>query len=539
MFLPLCDACEPGPLLLSRLLRVEDEPTGAPLFGDDVGVEEDVAADDDDTPEWLTEAAKQVDIHAVRVQDLRPVPSLPGELKAWLVDTLGDKRGVLAALPNMAVMAINPKAVAGYGWWWLHHVRRMRFSKQDSYSPRALEATLRVGGGPERGFDWFPSGATYGLKPGTLDAFLHYGLSVVVREFAPATREPALATQVQLAALAAYLALEAAALGVGPAVLASTLVFDRDDYGHVAEHMLTADAAATHEMGTAAKDSRMVVALVMVTQLHTFTLGDMLMAYDGMGPDENVVLARSTIQSAVADLCGKIRMLADSKVLKLSVTLDTVLFCPVLKDAAERHDWELQGFSFRTRGFDPVDGKPFLSDFDPRLCKRMHGQTGYDSNCAHVLMVSLLLASVRARVPEAYAAVLEAVVTPEFRRVCSAAKAQLDAFATTFSSVFTHTRVERDPLPLSVFDEAIDDLAYLLRTGPAALAAMTSSDTARPLFSRLLMRLLEMRSHVVPSALSEDERAADRAVRRKETSRIEAVMHARHKRLLDRQAAML
>lgn len=534
MFLSLCDACEPGPLLLSRLLRAEDEPTGT-LFGDDVGGVEEVAADD--TPAWLTEAAKQVDINAVRVQDLRPVPSLKGQLLEWLIDTLGNKRGVLAALPGSTVMAVNPKAAAGHGWWWLWNLRRTLFSKRDSHSPRALVTVYRLGGGPERGFDWFPRGVSYGLKPGLLDGFLHFGLTVSVREFVPSSREPGLPAQVQYAAAVAHLALEAAALGVAPAVLAATLVFDKDGYASAADRMLPSDAAVTSELSVASKESRRVVALVQVTQLHTFTLGDMLMAYDGMGPDENVVLAKSTIQSAVADLCGKIKMLADSKVLKLSVTLDTVLFCPVLEDSVGGDDWALRGFSFRARGFDPIEGLPFLSDFDPRLCKHMDDKAGYYSQCAYVFMVSVLLASVRAQVPGAYAAVLEAVVTPEFQGAWSGAKDKLDAYTQAFSAVFTHTRIERDPMPRSVFDEAIDDLVFLLGAGPGALVDMASEDAMRPLFQRLLKRLLNTRSHSVSEVLTEDERAADRAVRRKESARLEAVMQARHKRLLARRGA--
>ena len=530
MFCTPHDACEPSPHLLGRLLRIEDEPTGA-LFGDDVG--EDTT---DDTPEWLAHAAKQIDIHAVRVANLRPVPSLAGELRSWLVETLGDRRGVLAALPGSQVMAINPKAAAGSAWWWIWSLKRTLFSRRDSYSPRALETVYRVGGGPERGFNWFPAGASYGLSPGILDGYLHFGLTVTVREFAPSAREPALPAQVQLGAVAAYLALEAATIGAGPAVLAATLAFDRDDYASAAEHLLPSDAAVTSEMSVASKESQRVVALVTVTQLHTFRLQEMLRAYAGMGAEENVVLARATVQAAVVEVFEKAKLLATSKILKLSMTPDTVVFCPVLEAAGDAYEWELKGFGFRARDFDVVPGKPFLWDFDPRLCKRMQGQAGYDANSAHVLMVTVLLASIRARVPGAYTVVLDAVLTPEFRAAWAAAKEKLDPFSATFTAVFQHARVEREPLGRSMLSETLDDFGHLLRSGPSALYTMTAEGASRPIYRQLLMHLMGTRSYVALDPLSEEDRAADRITRQKDTARMVATISARHERLLERRS---
>jgi hypothetical protein len=534
MFCTPSNTCEPGPHLLGRLLRIQDEPTGS-LFGNNVG-DLDEAGDE---PKWLTEAALQVDMHAARVTDLRPVPSLSGELRSWLVETLCEKRGVLAALPGSAVMAINPKATAGHGWWWIWALRRTLFSLRDSYSPRQYETVYRVGGGPEKGFDWFPTGASYGLQSGVLDGFLHFGLTTVVREFSPASREPPLSAQVQFAAVAAYIALEAAALGVAPAVLAATLVFDRDNYALVAENRSPSNAVVNSDMIVSSKDSQRVVALVTVTQLHTFRFSDMLRAYESMGAEENVVLARATIQSAAVELSTKVRILAAAKIIKLSMTPDTVVFCPVLEADGDNDEWELKGFSFRSRDFEVVPGKPFLRDFDPRLCKRMHGQMGYDANCAHLLMMTVMLASVRAKFPSAYAIVLEAVVTPALRAAWTESLDKIDAFTNMYNSTFRHARAERDPLELSVLSETIDDFTYILSTGPSALFSMISENKQRPLFYTLLMKLMGTSSYKYLETLTEEEQSVDLAVRRKGVARLGAVATARQERLLARKAMLL
>ena len=51
----------------------------------------------------------------------------------------------------------------------------------------------------------------------------------------------------------------------------------------------------------------------------------------------------------------------------------------------DEDEWELRGFGFRTSEFDSVWGKPFLWDFDPRLCKRLTQAEGYNVDAAAAL----------------------------------------------------------------------------------------------------------------------------------------------------------
>ena len=505
---------------MSRLLRVGPEATGL-LFGDDV----DVAEEDDDTPTWLSEASKAIDQHAVRVSNLKPVPSLKGQLREWLVETLADKRGVLAALPGREVIAINPAAVAGTSWWWLWHLQRTRFSKRDSHTTRNMETVYRLGGAPDAAFNWFPCGGTYGLEKGVLSRFIEFGLAVTVREFAPATHDPAPTTQAQIAATSIFLALEAASLDVGPAVLAAMLVFDGDEFQTVQQHSLPSDAAFSRELSVA-KESRRVVASVVVQQLHTYTLSDMLGMYENLGSEQNTSLAASAISAAIVETVSLIRKLASAKMLKLDMTADTVVFCPLLEDTGILGEFAHKGIAFGKL----VAGMPRLTGFDHRTTKRMHEHTGYDANLSMILMTTTLLASVRVRFPAAYSMVVYAVMTDELKQAWVSASKRFDGFSKSFTFAFQHTRIEREPLPRSLFDEVIDDLSHLVRSYPRVLETMQNGE--RIIYQKLLEHTLNTRSLTAVATMADEERVDAALAHKRASARIAAVQRSRVKRLL-------
>ena len=169
---------------------------------------------------WLRAAAAVLVDHRAVTVDARAAPSpTPSEMPAWLTRTLGPTRGVLSAWPALPglsaraserVLALSSKTSAGGAWWWLHHLQRTVFSRRDSYTTLARTASdantgqsvYRLVGEPGSSFDWFPGGATYGLDKGVIEAFLHFGLTVTVREQDVTGRAPALEVQEEQAALA-------------------------------------------------------------------------------------------------------------------------------------------------------------------------------------------------------------------------------------------------------------------------------------------------------------------------------------------------
>ena len=483
---------EPGPRAFARLLRVPLE-TGAPLFGDDVG--DEGPGDGEPEPDWLRSAAIAVlDQGAVRLQ-VRATPSLtPRDIRAWLVRTLGEERGVLAAWPELPglcaraterILALPGTVGAGHAWWWLWNLQRSVFSRRDSYTTVPWHghgggsgfAVYRLAGQPGRAFDWFPGGGSYGIKPGVVDAFLYYGLTVTVRDLETHGRAPSLGAQVEHAALAARPLLEAAANGLAPPVFAHMLVHDADEYVEMQKVLLPAQAAITREMvAQLSKElSCNVGAVVTVSQIHTFRLSDMLRAYVGMETWENRRKARSEIHAAVSDLLSKIKRLAELNTLKLNVTPDTVVFCPELADAESGEeaadDWELRGYGFSSRAFEAVKGKPFLFDFDPLMCKRLGTADGYDASVAFVLMTLLLLETTRATCgPAARHVLAEAVVDDaDFARAWRTAGERAAAFSAMLSRTFVHSRVERDALGSNVFVDVGTDCCAVVRAGLRSL----------------------------------------------------------------------
>lgn len=538
---------EPGRRAFSRLLRVPLAETGA-LYGDNVG--EAGAEQETDEPDWLREAAAIVgcDGGAVTLES-RAAPALsPSELKDFLVRTLGKARGVLCAFPEMPglsgrpserVLALSGKVGAGHAFWWLWYLQRSVFSRRDSYTtlarwPGATDVDLsiyRLAGEPGRAFDWFPGGATYGMAKGVIDAFLHFGLAVTVRNLETTGKAPPLEAQTQQAALAAYLALDSAAHGIAPAVFACMLIHDADEYAAMQQTLMPANAAITPELVSelAREKSTGLRAIVTVTQMHTFRLSDMLRAFVEMDASENQARAREQVLGAVGALAEKLKQLADLKTLKLNVTPDTIVFCPDLGEEEDCDDWVLKGYGFRARGFECIQGQPFLWDFDPRLCKRLTQQNGYDPNAALVLMALVLLETTRAQCGEAaHEIVREALLAAgsPVGLAWRAAREKAEVFATLLAQTFQHTRVERDALPSSALVSAGSDLV-------AALA----SDMRAPLtprFRSLVQLLLGARRYDPAELPTNAEQAERHDAQRVQRERLASVARERHTRLLAR-----
>jgi len=526
--------CEPAPLLLARVLRTALEPCG-PLFGDDVGA-----------PLSGEEAPSMgIDTQAVQYAD-KATPSMPSELKNFLTSTMGAKRGVLAGLPAIAglsakpqerVLALGSKAVAGHAWWWLWWLKRTPFSRRDSYTYRTGEVVYRVGGDATQSFDWFPGGGSYGTEPGKLAAYLNFGLTVSVREIPLATREPDFDAQVQHVTVQAYAQLEAATHGIAPAVFATMLVNNGDSYATRAGDKLGASTAADSLALTG--DATRVVAVVTISQVHTFRLSDMLRAYVGMGPEENRQLAKQAIVQSAHEVCNKVHALAKMRLLKLTMTADSVVFCPELKEATGDDEWEVLGYTFRAAGFDPVAGMPHLSDYDHRLCKRLQGSEGYDVSCAYLMMMLVFLSSVRAQFPAVYSMLFEAVQGfGHWKDAVIAAPDKLESFRNMFQRTFVHTRVERGPLPKALLESTIDDFVAIVSkiNKEPQYEATVFSLYKRASFHSLLLWLLGTRSYTPSGEGSDEDIATERMQHRKDMARLESVQSARHARRLARRS---
>ena len=134
------------------------------------------------------------------------------------------------------------------------------------------------------------------------------------------------------------------------------------------------------------------------TQLHSFRLGDMLHAFNRLMGDPlrrpSKPAFEGTIYEATAAIARKVRSLADARIIKLDMTARDVVFCPKLHEA-ENGNLEEHGYGYD--GLQTIKGIPYINGFNGRFCKKIpQSSTGYDADCAYLLMMLVLVADVKA-----------------------------------------------------------------------------------------------------------------------------------------------
>jgi hypothetical protein len=342
----------------------------------------------------------------------------------WIADTLVRCRGVLAALPREVwpataneydstagrIFAIDPTRASGRSWWWLWRLKASEYTQHTAYAPDDATRVYHTDGLESKANSWLP--AADDIDALVLSAFFDRvtlaGFAVTVRHVpsplgsAPGTldRLPALHQRI-------LLELEAAAMGSSPAILAMMLVHGNDKYA-LFEGTAAAADHDTSDTPRLSGDPGRVVACVTVTQTHSFRLADLLKAYNKVLGDPVKRPTLPGIDGSVYELtmaiARRVRALANSRILKLNMTPDTVVFCPLLYEDA---DGKMQAHGYGYDGMQAVRGVPYLWDFDPLYTKRVGSQsTDYDADCAYVVMMLVLLASVRAQYGETVSRVM-------------------------------------------------------------------------------------------------------------------------------------
>ena len=333
----------------------------------------------------------------------------------WIADTLVRCRGVMAALPRNVwpqsageadstvgrIVTLDPTRAVGRSWWWLWRLKASEYTQRTAYATDDWTCVYHTDGLEAKANSWLPANADYdALVLGAwFDRITLAGFAVTVRHVPPPVGD-ALGTLDKLPALhqRMLLELEAGAMGSGPAVLATMLVHSNDKYGM---HESTA-AAADQDTGGLPRlsgDPGRVVACVTVTQTHSFRLADLLASYNKVLGDPVRRPTLPALDGSVYELtmavARRVRALAKNRILKLNMVPDTVVFCPHLVEGA---DGQMQAQGYGYEGMEAVRGVPYLWDFDPLYTKRVSSQTAdYDPDCAYVVMMLVLLASVRAQ----------------------------------------------------------------------------------------------------------------------------------------------
>ena len=341
----------------------------------------------------------------------------------WIIDTLVRCRGVLGALPRDVwpssaneydstagrIFAIDPNRASGQSWWWLWRLKASEYTQHTAFAPDDTTRVYHTDGLESKANSWLP--AAEDLDTLLLSAFFDRitlaGFAVTLRHVpspgdgsGTLDRLPALHQRI-------LLELEAASMGTSPAILAMMLVHSQDKYV-LFEGTAAAANHDTSDLPRLSGNPGRVVACVTVTQTHSFKLVDMLKAHNNVLGDPLKRPTLPALDGSVYELtmaiARRVRALANNRILKLNMTPDTVVFCPYL---AEDADGEMQAQGYSYDGMQAARGIPYLWDFDPLHTKRVGSQsTDYDPDCAYVVMMLVLLASVRAQYGETVSRVM-------------------------------------------------------------------------------------------------------------------------------------
>ena len=345
----------------------------------------------------------------------------------WILDSLVRCRGVMAALPRAVwpasvaeadsaagrIVTLDGSAAVGRAWWWLWKLRTSEYISKTAYASDDWTCVYQTDGLEADGNTWLPSASDYDslvLSSG-FDRITCAGFAVTVR-FVPPPLGGESGSLDKLPHLnqRILLELEAASNGTGPAILALTTVSTGDDF--LSYEARAVGMAADRDVSDEPRQSSLpgpVAACVTVSQTHSFRLSDMLGAYNKVMGDPllrpSLTALNGSVYEMTAAIARKVRVLAQSRILKLNMVPDTVVFCPRLCENDATGELEAQGYGYE--GMEAVKGLPYMWDFDPVYTKRVTSQTpDYDPDCAYLTMMLMLLASVRAQYGEVVSRVM-------------------------------------------------------------------------------------------------------------------------------------
>jgi hypothetical protein len=153
-------------------------------------------------------------------------------------------------------------------------------------------------------------------------------------------------------------------------------------------------------------------------------------------------------------------------------------------------------------------------------------------------MMLIFLTSVRVQFKEVFQVVLEAVLIQSmFIQALQSASAKVEVFTAVLQQAFLHARIERNPLPRSVFSELVDDYVHLVNTFDRGDTQFVSFDGERPAFHGLLTHLLGVRAWGLLDLTTDEETAAELLQQQRDRALVEEVVSARRRRTCVRKDA--
>lgn len=427
-------------------------------------------------------------------QDSAPPATRPRDtpMLDWVHNALSKDEGVLAAASVSSKVLMLSKSVAcGHPQYWLESMvdnadsfnhkktRRSGSPNRTTFEANMLSSGVR---------DFMPEGNAYGLNVADMDAFLDPGMSVEIRKrpygpdelisFADSER------RFQCISKEAAMLLDAAKRGIAPCVIA--MFYARRG---VRSKWPEGPMHQVHEEGHERGD---ISALVTVSQINTFSLGDLMDAINSAP----VVTKRDHLNNMLTNACGAVfskiidlvTPFKGSAMVKLNMTPSSIVFCPELTDSGG--SWTLNGVGFMPVSKDYIDGVPKITDFNSVASIRVD-ERSTSTEVSFVMHCMLLVAYTRARHGAAVADVLWNFLLADedpsgFLKASNAMQSKATNASSFLANLAASTDMREHPEMSKALSDLISDVDSLVREGVVSENGGLKQPKEKPLFNKLV-----------------------------------------------------
>lgn len=340
----------------------------------------------------------------------------------WIEDVLHRQHGVIAALPTLegaepCTLALDSAVAGGHADFWMTTFAtaactsntvtnlapvRSRVVHVKSFAVATLECNVP---------SFVPDGASYGHASDKTDALLDSGIRIDFNRVQKTERNGDAAdggggerggdehgrTAGQACAKELSMLCEAAVRGIAPCVLAAFYTQGVPDLDAWFPYKKPTDAIVDTNL-CAPREPRPISGMVVVGQLSTFTLDDLMQEYR----TATVTSRKAHLRRVLVTVCGPVfdklnelsAVHAGHGIFKANMHPDTIAFCPELLPDGD--SWKLNGYGYDPISSKHIDGMPKLTSFGPAYTTRVRSAS-YSADTALVAHCLLLVAFTRAQ----------------------------------------------------------------------------------------------------------------------------------------------
>lgn len=416
---------------------------------------------------------------------------------AWLNEVLHEKGGVVAALPSIqgapsTTVALDDLVAGGHAGFWVARFMKAHamFSKEKtrcSGKRFVYQSVLLNKDVPS----FLPDGDAFGLALEATDALVEAGLSVTL---SPCPYADAGDKQVTSCATELALHLVAAEREIAPAVFAAFFV-DAESARSYSSY--TRAAQPVRSDAHVAVEAKPPKAMAIVSQVHTFTLGDLMHEFRTESLPARKQHLRNVLLGACKDVFTCVKKLGQCRdgfaIVKLNMTPNSVVFCPQLEAGEE--GWILSGHGYMPVGDQFVDGKPKLVDFAMPFTFSVR-ESSHSEDALWLLHSMLLFAFTRAEYGPAAAEVLTDYALSEGDPVGFVASARaVESRSTNVSAFLAALAANGDMREQQDVSKAlsgvVSDLDRIVRSRVVGSDGLLAGDPESAPFNKLVCMLCE------------------------------------------------